>query len=336
MNIYITLDYELFLGERTGTPENCLIRPMDELCKVADEHHFKFIIFVDATYLLRMHQLKGLFKEVDRHYDLVSNHVKLLAEQGHDVELHFHPQWLYSDWDEATQQWIMDRYHYKLSDMPLVDAKKYLKEAKNLLDSIVGYKTIAYRAGGFCLDEFKEFKEVFSDLNIKYDSSVARGIHISSSIHNFDYRRIPSNQIYRFDNSITTESKGGAFTELSISSFSCSPLEFIQKIRPLKNKYSPKMVYQDGIAINDGISLFKHRLKKLLTKNTFLASIDGPSSNLLNLYYEKAKANRQSDLVLIGHPKNASDVSLSNLKYFIEGLKGKAVFKTLSDINIES
>ncbi len=31
MNVYFTLDYELFLGEKTGTPENCLIRPMDEL-----------------------------------------------------------------------------------------------------------------------------------------------------------------------------------------------------------------------------------------------------------------------------------------------------------------
>ena len=29
MNILLTLDYELFLGAKTGSIENCLIRPLE-------------------------------------------------------------------------------------------------------------------------------------------------------------------------------------------------------------------------------------------------------------------------------------------------------------------
>ena len=86
MNIFITLDYELFLGIETGTPENCLVRPMEELCKVADKHSFKYVIFVDAAYLLRMKQLKDNHPQLEKDYQLVSNHVRILAGQGHDIQ----------------------------------------------------------------------------------------------------------------------------------------------------------------------------------------------------------------------------------------------------------
>lgn len=317
MNVYFTLDYELFLGEKTGTPENCLIRPMDELCKVADKHHFKYVIFVDATYLLRMQQLKGRYKEVDRQFDLVSNHVKSLAEQGHDVELHFHPQWLYSDWDENALQWRMDRDHYKLSDMPLADAKKYLKEAKELLDSIVGYKTIAYRAGGFCLDEFKDFKEIFRELGLKIDSSVARYGHIASKVHFYDYRRIPKEQIYRFNDSIKKKDDNGVFTEMSITGFRFTPWYYQFKVRPIKMSSSHSKRYGDGNVISDKQNFILHKLKSLFRPFAQLASIDGGSSNLMELYYDRVAKSEYNEIIMIGHPKNTTDFELINFDSFI-------------------
>lgn len=318
MNVYLTLDYELFLGEKTGTPENCLIRPMDELCKVADKHNFKFVIFVDATYLLRMQQLKGQFKEVDRQYDLVSNHVKSLAEQGHDIELHFHPQWLYSNWDEESQEWKMDRDHYKLSDLPLEEAKSSLKTAKELLDSIVGYKTIAYRAGGFCLNEFEDFKETFKKLGLKYDSSVARYGHIASKVHYYDYRRIPKEQIYRFSNTIKEKDDSGVFTELSITGFRFSPRYYQFKVRPIKMSSSHSKRYGDGNVISDKQNILLHKLKSLFRPFPQLASIDGGSSNLLELYYDRVVQSGYYEMIMIGHPKNTTDIELANLDHFID------------------
>lgn len=332
MNIYLTLDYELFLGVKTGTPENCLIRPMDELCKVADKHHFKIVIFVDATYLLRMRQLRGQFREVDRQYELVSNHVKSLAEQGHDVELHFHPQWLYSNWDEESQQWKMDRDHYKLSDMPLDDAKRYLREAKDLLDGIVGYKTIAYRAGGFCLDEFKDFKEIFRELGLKIDSSVARYGFVKSRIHYYDYRRVPSKIIYRFEDSIIKENEKGQFKEMSISGFRWGLFKFIVRVRNIRDSYQSKTRYGDGVGIKDHQNRLLRRFIKVINPIASLACIDGGEANLLNLCLDEAVKLHQKDFVIIGHPKYVSLESLEVIENFIVTNSDNLCFKTTSDI----
>ena len=318
MNVYLTLDYELFLGEKTGRPENCLIRPMDKLCKIADKHNFKFVIFVDATYLLRMQQLKGQFKEVDHQYGLVSKHVKSLAEQGHDIELHFHPQWLYSNWDEQSQEWKMDRDHYKLSDMPLEAAKASLKAAKELLDSIVGYNTIAYRAGGFCLNEFEDFKETFKELGLKYDSSVARYAHIASKVHYYDYRRIPKEQIYKFSDSIKKKDNSRDYTELSISGFRFTPWYYQFKVRPIKISASHSKRYGDGTVISDKQNFILHKIKSLFRPFAQLASIDGGSSNLMELYYAKVVRSGHKEMIMIGHPKNTTDIELENLDRFID------------------
>lgn len=328
MNLYITLDYELFLGEKTGTPENCLIKPMNELCKVAEKHNFKFVIFVDATYLLRMCQLKSKFIGVERQYILVCDHVKSMAKQGHDIQLHFHPQWLYSEWDENACQWKMDREHYKLSDLPIKEAISSLREAKNLLDEIIGYKTKAFRAGGFCLDSFYEYKVIFKELGIKIDSSVARKTRISSPIHSYDYRNIPQEQIYNFNNSIKCMDEQGEFVELSISSFKWSALSYYLRIRPQRECKQAKLSYKDGRGISDGKQSFIGKILNMLRSKYYLASIDGNWSNILEIYMNESEKKGLKELILIGHPKNASDLSIANLSDFIEKNKENITIKT--------
>ena len=48
MNIYITLDYELFLGPKTGSVDKCLIEPTYNLCKVVSKHGSKMVFFIDV------------------------------------------------------------------------------------------------------------------------------------------------------------------------------------------------------------------------------------------------------------------------------------------------
>ena len=36
MDIYLTLDYELFFGEQSGTPEHCIIKPTQDLLSILD------------------------------------------------------------------------------------------------------------------------------------------------------------------------------------------------------------------------------------------------------------------------------------------------------------
>ena len=58
INCYITLDYELFMGARTGSINNSLIKPMTELDLMLDKYNIRTNLFVDSAYLLRLKQLK--------------------------------------------------------------------------------------------------------------------------------------------------------------------------------------------------------------------------------------------------------------------------------------
>lgn len=335
MDIYITLDYELFLGDKTGTPMNCLVRPMNELCKVAEKHHFKMVVFVDATYLLRLSQYKANIPSLQSDYELVVNHIKYLVKQGHDLQLHFHPQWLYSEWDEKANRWNMDRDHYKLSDLSLEEVQKSLKDAKYLLDEILGYHTFAYRAGGFCLDSFSEYKEIFKELGLRVDSSVARYLHVDSPVHSYDYRSIPANSIYNFEDSIKNEDIKGSFKELSISAFKMSSFNYIRNIRMQRGKdYHPSLVYKDGTGIVDyrNSSRLKEWLMKLFSTMVQIASIDGVNSTLLDFYYTQTTKKAGTPLVLIGHPKGASDTSISNVDSFFNRYGSVLNVKTTRDL----
>ena len=150
MNIYITLDYELFLGKETGSVTNCIIRPMAELNKISEKYNVFYTIFIDSAYLLRLYDIKSQSKELQKDWTNVCQNLKELAQKGHDIELHFHPQWLFSTYNAEREKWYVDSDHYKMSD---VEDKDFLREsfakAKNLLEKVVGKNVVAFRAGGY-------------------------------------------------------------------------------------------------------------------------------------------------------------------------------------------
>lgn len=318
MNIFITLDYELFLGTETGTPEQCLVRPMEELCKVADKHGFRYVIFVDAAYLLRMQQLKDNYPQLERDFQTVTDNLRLLAKQGHDIQLHFHPQWLKSGFDEA-KGWQLKSLPYKLSDLEEDEAFALFHEAKSLLDSVIGYPTTAFRAGGYCLTSFKKYKELFEQEGIIIDSSVARNGYVDSPVHAYDYRNIPNKIVYRFSSDVCKEQWDGIFTELSISSVLWSGLYYMFRVRPIMASYRPKEVYGDGKSVVDGNEQtgLLSKLMKFIKPYKGLASIDGIRSCQLEKIFERERNTGRDTLVLIGHPKLASDASVANFDAFI-------------------
>ena len=48
----ITFDYEVFLGRETGTVENCVLKPTEEILKILRANNAKAVFFVDTTWLI--------------------------------------------------------------------------------------------------------------------------------------------------------------------------------------------------------------------------------------------------------------------------------------------
>jgi hypothetical protein len=333
MNIYITLDYELFLGTNSGTIDNCLIRPMDAFLSILDKYQIKCTIFVDAAFLLRLKELSDsdILKE---EYDKIVNHILLLHTEGHDIQLHFHPQWLYSSWKDG--QWLMDRDHFKLSDMDEIFAFESFQKGCLFLESILKKKIIAFRAGGFSLATFNRYIELLENNGIKIDSSVCKGAYFKSKYQSYDYRNMPSKSIYRFSNSLISEDVYGQFIEAPVTTIRYNGLlaALRRKIYREKRQISQ---YGDGIVTNNSKSGSYSVIKKIISnlisqRHLITASIDGINSIFLPMIYSNLKNKGCEHMIILGHPKLFSNVTLQNTEEFIKKNISKMSFSTIDHL----
>ena len=334
MDLFITLDYELFVGKKTGSVESCLLSPMNSFISMLDRYGIKATIFVDAAYLLRLSELKDKHDKLKSDFELISDHLKCLEQAGHDIQLHFHPQWIYSDYD--SKQWIMDFEHYKLSDLPENVLRTSFYSARLLLEEIIGKKIIAFRAGGYSLPTYSGYIDLFKLNGIKIDSSVLRGAYVDSKYQKYDYRNIPKASIYNFNNSLFIEDNKGEFCECSISTVAYQGFVYWLLKRRLSSIYHPTIQYGDGYGIGISGSRLKRLVKriKILFQNKIVsASIDGfMSTMLLDIYSIHKKQVSCNGFVIIGHPKNFSNVSIRNVEEFILKVRDEDTFLTFSSM----
>ncbi len=202
IDTFLTLDFELFLGAQSGTIENCLIRPMEQLDRIAKKHNAKFTIFVDTAYLIRLDNFSDSDsdKNLWHDYTTIVRELKSLSDKGHDIQLHIHPQWLYSNY--VNGRWEIDQKHYKLSDITEHEAQKAFRDGCELIQKITGKRPIAFRAGGFSAQPTSLLKKLFEENEIYIDSSVYPGNVYHSLQQKYDYSNAPHGTIYHFEDDI--------------------------------------------------------------------------------------------------------------------------------------
>lgn len=310
MYIAFTLDYELFLGSKSGSIQKCLIEPLNALQRSA--RNVRFTIFVDATYLYRIYQLMSLNKNLKQDYDCLCSHITQLRDSGHDIQLHIHPHWVYSQYSNG--EWQLDHEHYKLSDLTAHEANEVVHDSKQLLDDILGYKTTIFRAGGFSAQPTELLTSIFRNNDIIADSTVCPGTKYNSLQQLYDYTSAPNTDKYKFSNDLCKPDEIGAFTEIPISMLRVSPL-FHWKLAYNRFFSSGKhQLYGDGISVKTTRDSIIHRLTKFYDCQ---ATIDGYKINLLNKAYNCAKKNGRELLTVLGHPKLATPYSVERLSLFI-------------------
>jgi len=330
MNIYITLDYELYLGSKTGSIENCLIRPMDALMDFLDTYRIRVTVFADAAYLLRIRELMHESEELKQQFNRIAEHITSIHNKGHDVQLHFHPQWLYSEYKNGG--WIMDFAHYSLSGMDNDVAFTQFNKAKTLLENIVNKKITAFRAGGFALTDFPNYTELFRKNGIKIDSSAIRNVVCKTAYKTFDYRNIPEKSIYNFQQDLFTEDdaeSSDSIKEMPVTTKARNNLLYSIMVRYYSKKHRAQK-WGDGKGMSDFGSTGSKIIQKLANiKITVPASIDGVSSFLLPSVYSALKKKNTDNMIIIGHPKAITNATMTGLKSFIES-HGDLTFKTVS------
>lgn len=313
MKGYLTLDYELFMG-KSGTPYNCLILPMKKLRTTIDRLGIKATIFVDSAYLLRMEELKESQGILFSDFSEVVKNIKELQAESHSIQLHLHPQWLYSSFDGIS--WQMDKDHYKLSDINNDEQIDIFRKCHSLLSEIAGKNIAAFRAGGYSIpNEFGYIR----DVGVNIDSSVQPGMYCKSKYQSYDYRNCPRKSCWQFNNHPNIENQNGFFTEYPISIAKEGLLHYV--LRRLKYRFEftalSKASWGNGTSINEDSSTIGrlNKVKRLLKHRSVLASIDKYDADLLEYVYQKQKDDKC--FVIIGHPKNITPYSIGKFEEFV-------------------
>jgi peptidoglycan/xylan/chitin deacetylase (PgdA/CDA1 family) len=326
VNIFLTFDYELFFGPQTGTVEKCMLEPADELMRIACKNA-KLVFFVDVGFLIRAEYFSQYYPELTKNVNSVRFQIKRMIDQGHDVQLHIHPHWEKSVYADGKWQ-INAEGAYKLDDFSDDEIVDIVTRYKSYLDDLVGYKTIAFRAGGWCVQPFSRLKNVFQKLGIRFDSSVIPGMKYETAHYFFDFTAVTIQEPFSFTDDVCKEETNGAFIEYPISSIVYPPT-FYWKLYALGRLFPEqhKMVGDGSFIPQPG-----RKRSGLTEKTRHHVSCDGYYSSVLKRALTSFEKEGRKNMVVIGHPKGMTNFSFKKLEEFIQMAEKEHQFMTFKDL----
>ncbi len=325
MDIFLTLDYEIYFGEQHGSVEKCIITPTNELMKISEATGAKMTFFVDVGFIIKLEEFKSEYPVLEQDYQAIVGQIKQLVATGHDCQLHIHPHWEDSHYN--GHRWVINVDRYKLADFEAQDIHRIVSTYKEKLGAITQQPVTVYRAGGWCLQPFEKVRKAFLDNGLKLDSTVFKGGHYETKHYYYDFRNCPEGTQWRFSTHLCESDPEGEFLEVPIANMKVGPLFFWQlfgwgRLNPSQHK-----------PIGDGYPIpSPGTRKKFLTQYTNNAvSLDGYFATLLNRAV-KQQQHKGNELVVIGHPKACTWYSLKQLQKFIMRQRHQHSFKVLSDM----
>ncbi len=165
--LLITFDYELFLGEKSGTPKDCLIDPTDKLLACLEKYKFRAIFFVDTVYLLCLKKIAENQAKAKKDLAAIFSQLVQIVNSGHEIHPHIHPHWMDAQYDERLNEWsLKQKEHYTFASLTDVRRRELFDQSIQIIRSILdlaksGQSIDSYRAGGWSIEPFAHFRALF-------------------------------------------------------------------------------------------------------------------------------------------------------------------------------
>lgn len=265
-NFILTIDYELHLGNVTGSVRECMIEPTRKLMDILDINHSTMTVFWDILHYYKLLELQSVFPALKEECTLIEKQVKEMYERGHDIQLHIHPHWLDARYMDGKWVFGYSRFSLKClgagndkADINTVNGCIY--QCKKLLEDFMhtfapGYKVTTFRAGGYLVEPFSLLREELLASGITIDSSVCPDMVMKTAPFDFDFRGYPSRR-YSFIDKLQEPVSGGNFTEYPITTVSI-PVRYKFYFRLLfRLKYTKYLKELKGTGSCNSVSVSK-------------------------------------------------------------------------------
>jgi hypothetical protein len=182
-------DWELS-GNGSGDVEELQFRPMRELVGIYNAHGIRGSFNAEMMQQLTFRRLQSRHTELKEQADAWDEHVRETFKQGHDIQLHIHPQWSEAHYEEGAWRlsgdWSILNYTEDAARGMLAAGKEYLENLLRPLDS--GYRCISFRAGAWCIAPSKHILGLLAGLGIVFDMSIVGGLYYDTKNIKLDYK----------------------------------------------------------------------------------------------------------------------------------------------------
>jgi len=189
--LVFTDDWELW-GDASGDPEKLQFRPMRELVRIFNRHGVRASFYAEVMQQLCFRRFQDHHPELKVLADVWDEAVVEAFRQGHDIQLHLHPQWKGATYE--GRRWKISA-PWSLLDHDPVDVRQMLSEGKRYLQSLLrpidpNYNCVAFRAGHWCIAPSRFALPTLAELGFTLDTSVIGGLQYRTIDVSLDYSSV--------------------------------------------------------------------------------------------------------------------------------------------------
>ena len=325
-NLIITADYEVF-GNGSGDVMTCMVNPTSNLLSICDDTKAKLTIFMDVCELWAFEEVEknGLWDLDYSPSDQIKSQLKVAVQKGHDVQLHFHPQWL--DYTYLGKGgWKLNHDKWRLPSLDEVEIDSLFKRGKETLETLLqpikkDYVCNVFRAGGWCIQPEENILKAMQNHGFKVESSVAPGVSSLQVDRFFDFSSSPDLPQWTIKSKVTEHGEG---TLLEVPIFTAE-MDGVTRSKFLAKRLNRKVGFKPagctGYAeTTTKKSKFSKVVDLLKTQKSMFNFSDATTVEEMRWFIGQARKKYQSQkgsipLVMIGHPKTFA--SEKELKEFL-------------------
>ena len=181
-------DWELS-GNGSGDIRRLQFEPLRRLIgiyqRLGIRGSFNAEVMQQITFRQHEHEHKELKVWADEWDDVVRETFR----QGHDIQLHIHPQWQNAEYKDGrwnlTADWSILNYSREAARQMLLRGKEYLE---NLLRDInPDYRCVSFRSGAWCIAPSPHMLDLLVELGIVFDMSIVAGVKYDTRNIKLDY-----------------------------------------------------------------------------------------------------------------------------------------------------
>src|SRR2546423_2857351 len=181
-------DWELS-GDGSGDARELQFAPMRELVRIYNSHGVRGSFNAEVMQQLTFRKFENDHPELKALANEWDAAIQDIYRQGHDVQLHVHPQW--SDAEYENGKWNL-KGDWSILNYRRDEARQMIKSSKDYLENLLqavdpNYACISFRSGSWCIAPSPFLLDLLVEFGIVFDMSIVGGVRYETRRINLDY-----------------------------------------------------------------------------------------------------------------------------------------------------